>query len=56
MMNINVYTIFSTNERSDLKKAFQADQKRKAFLATPTYYPKYTAKVSKPVRVTKSSK
>lgn len=53
MININVYTIFSTSERSDLKKAFQDDQKRKAFLATPTYYPKYTPKKPK---ITKSSK
>jgi hypothetical protein len=41
MMSFNVVTIFSASERNDLKKAFQAKQKHKAFLATPTYYPKY---------------
>ena len=51
MMSFNVVTIFSASERNDLKKAFQANQKHKAFLASPTYYPKYPspkAKTPKP--------
>lgn len=44
-MTFNIVTIFSSSERSNLKKAFQANQKKKAFLASPVYYPKYTPHV-----------
>jgi len=37
MMAFNIVTIFSTSERNSLKKAFQADQKKKALLAAPVY-------------------
>ena len=47
-MHLNVVTIFSQSERSDLKKAFQANQRHKAFLATPTYYPRYPSPKEKP--------
>ena len=40
MMTFNIVTIFSASERSQLKKAFQANQKKKALVATPTYFPK----------------
>ena len=39
-MAFNIVTIFSPSERTQLKKAFQANQKKKALVATPTYYPK----------------
>lgn len=46
-MHLNIVTIFSQNERQGLKKAFQANQRQKAFLSSSTYYPKYQTKIKK---------
>ena len=47
-MTFNIVTIFSNSERSQLKKAFQANQKKKALLATPTYCSKYPPGAKRP--------
>ena len=46
-MHFNIVTVFSQSERQGLKKAFQANQKQKAFLSSTTYYPKYQYRAKK---------